>query len=473
MKLNKIISIAIIACMSLISNGCGFQSYIAKPIKPSDISTKLELRSPSNLEFQEFLKSQNYPENQLPITVWGENELTLSALFFHPDLNVARTLLRRAQSAEITAAQHPEIGVNGGLENHSQSNDKSPWTYRLAIDVPIITGNKREAQIAIAAGISEATRIEVALTAWNVHSRVAKSLLEYQHSLALSSILKNEVAMRNSIAEMLIKRLDVGMASSIEVSNARIALQKAEQAYLAESGRTPVLAASLSSDSGLGMTAFNKLPVKPFEEATEINIGNLQYQSLLNRLDIRASLARYEAAEANLRLEIAKQYPDITLSPSKTLDQGDRIWSLGFSSLLTLINKNRGMIAEANSLREVEVAQFEALQSKVISDLNQAKAAYDAALQATNKTKALLTSQQKLMQQNERQFNAGLTDRLEFTNTRLENIIATENMLNSSYQLHLAKLNLEDVLQRPLDDRLTVQSSLSIADNISNRNNLQ
>ena len=131
------------------------------------------------------------------------------------------------------------------------------------------------------------------------------------------------------------------------------------------------------------------------------------------------------------------------------------------------------MIAEANSLREVEVAQFEALQSKVISDLNQAKAAYDAALQATNKTKGLLTSQQKLMQQNERQFNAGLTDRLEFTNTRLENIIATENMLNSSYQLHLAKLNLEDVLQRPLDDRLTVQSSLSIADNISNRNNLQ
>jgi outer membrane protein TolC len=180
------------------------------------------------------------------------------------------------------------------------------------------------------------------------------------------------------------------------------------------------------------MTAFNELSVKPFEETTEINMGNLQYQSLLNRLDIRASLARYEAAEANLRLEIAKQYPGITLSPSKTLDQGDRIWSLGFSSLLTLINENRGMIAEANSLREVEVAQFEALQSKVISELNQAKAAYDAALQASNKTKALLTSQQKLMQQNEHQFNAGLTDRLEFTNTRLENIIATENMLSSS-----------------------------------------
>jgi outer membrane protein TolC len=241
LKLNKTIFTAIIAYMSLILNGCGFQSYSAKPIKPLDVSTKLELRSPNNLEFQEFLRSQNYPKSKLPITLWGENELTLSALFFHPDLNVARTLLRRAQSAEITAAQHPEIGLNGGLESHSQSIDKSPWTYRLGIDVPIITGNKREAQIAIAAGISEATRIEVAISAWNVHSRVAKSLLEYQYSLALSSILKHEVAMRNSIAEMLIKRLDVGLASNIEVSNARIALQKAEQAYLTESGRTPVL----------------------------------------------------------------------------------------------------------------------------------------------------------------------------------------------------------------------------------------
>ena len=279
--------------------------------------------------------------------------------------------------------------------------------------------------------------------------------------------------MRSSIVEMLVKRMDAGMASSIEVSNARISLQKAEQAFVAESGRTPALAASLSNDAGLGISAFNQLSVKPFEQATRVDLSNLQYQSLLNRLDIRASLARYEAAEAKLRLEIAKQYPDITLSPSKALDQGDRIWSLGFSSLLTLINKNRGMIAEVNALRDVEVAQFEALQSKIIGDLNQTKAAYDAAAEASNKAQALLVSQQKRIQQNEQQFNAGLTDRLEFTNTQLENIIATENMLNSAYQLNAAKLNLEDVLQRPLDDRLSIQNNLNITDNTFPRNNSQ
>jgi outer membrane protein TolC len=260
------------------------------------------------------------------------------------------------------------------------------------------------------------------------------------------------------------------MASSIEVTNARIALQKAEQAYISESGRIPVLGATLANDAGLSLSTFKKIKLKPYEQASTNGLDDLQYEALINRLDIRASLARYEAAEAKLRLEIAKQYPDIILSPSKTLDQGDKIWSLGFSSLLTLINKNRGMIAEATSLREVEIAQFEVLQAKVIGDLNETKAAYLASIDAKIKAQSLADTQQKRSQQTERQFNAGFTDRLEFTNTKLENIIAQEITLSTDYQVQIAKLNLEDVLQRPLDNRLTMPSNLDAESINENRN---
>ena len=452
-------------------SGCGFQSYLPKPIEPTKIANKLEQRSVSDKDFQAYLSAQNYPNNQLPISLWGENELSLSALFFHPDLNVARAQWRTAQAAQITAAQRPEIGVNGDLENHSQSTEKSPWTYRLGIDIPIVTAGKREAQIAQAAGLSEAARIEIAQTAWQVHSRVAKSLLEYQYAVAQSTILKNEVTLRAAITDMLVKRMDAGLASSIEVSNARISLQKAEQAYMAESGRIAALGATLANDAGLSLSAFNQLKVQPFEKTAAINLSDLQYEALLNRLDIRASLAHYEAAESKLRLEIAKQYPDITLSPAKALDQGDKIWSLGFSSLLTLINKNRGMIAEATALREVEVAQFEALQTKVIGNLNEEKASYQSALEASTKAEAVLASQQKRTQQTERQFNAGFADRLEFTTTQLENIIAEQSTLNTAYQVQFTKLNLEDVLQRPLDKRFTMPSDSDLASNNADRNN--
>ncbi len=457
--------------LTLMFSGCGFQSYLPKPIEPTKIANKLEQRSVSDKDFQAYLSAQNYPNNQLPISLWGENELSLSALFFHPDLNVARAQWRAAQAAQITAAQRPEIGVNGGLENHSQSTEKSPWTYRLGIDIPIVTAGKREAQIAQAAGLSEAARIEIAQTAWQVHSRVAKSLLEYQYAVAQSTILKNEVALRAAITDMLVKRMDAGLASSIEVSNARISLQKAEQAYMAESGRIAALGATLANDAGLSLSAFNQLKVQSFEKTAAINLSDLQYEALLNRLDIRASLARYEAAESKLRLEIAKQYPDITLSPAKALDQGDKIWSLGLSSLLTLINKNRGMIAEATALREVEVAQFEALQTKVIGNLNEAKASYQSALEASTKAEAVLASQQKRTQQTEHQFNAGFADRLEFTTTQLENIIAEQSTLNTAYQVQVTKLNLEDVLQRPLDKRFTMPSDRDLVSNNADRNN--
>ena len=471
MKLKASIHIASITSLTLIVSACGIQSYLPKPIEPAKIVSKLEQRSVSNADFQTFLALQDYPKSKLPISSWGENELSLSALFFHPDLNVARAQWRAAQAAQITAAQRPEIGISGTADNHAQHENKSPWTYTLGIEIPIVSASKREAQIAQAKGLSEAARIEIAQTAWQVHSRVAKSLLEYQYSVAQSAILKNEVALRTAIAEMLMKRLDAGMASNIELSNARIALQKAEQAYMAESGRIAALGAALANDAGLSLNVFSQLKVQSFAKSEPVNLSNLEYETLLNRLDIRASLARYEAAEAKLRLEIAKQYPDLTLSPAKTLDQGDKIWSLGFSSLLTLINKNRGMIAEARALREVEVAQFEALQAKVIGDLNQSKSAYQAALEANGKARIVLASQQKRTEQTEHQFNAGFADRLELTTTQLENIIAEQSTLSTAYKMQITKLNLEDVLQRPLDSRLTLPNANDLASNNTNRNN--
>jgi cobalt-zinc-cadmium efflux system outer membrane protein len=469
LKLTAPIHIASMISLTLMVSGCGFQSYFSKPIEPSKIAEKLTQRASTDADFQTYLSTQGYPSNQLPIRVWGENELTLSALFFHPNLNVARAKWRAAQATQITAAQRPELGIKANAENHNQASDKSPWTYSLGIDIPIVTAGKREAKIAQAASLSEAARIEIAQAAWLVHSRIAKSLLAYQYALAQSAILKNEVTLRTAIADMLVKRLEAGMASNIEVSNARIALQKAEQAYIAESGRIDALSAALASDAGLSLSAFKPLIIKAFEPTEPASIDNLQYEALLNRLDIRASLARYEAAEAKLRLEIAKQYPDITLSPAKTLDQGDNIWSLGFSSLLTLINKNRGLIAEATSLREVQIAEFEALQAKVIADLNQAKASYQAAIEANKKAQTLLANQQKRAQQTERQFNAGFADRLALNTTQLENIIATQNVLNTAFQTQVTKLNLEDVLQRPIDTRLTLPSEDDLVSNKPNR----
>jgi outer membrane protein TolC len=335
--------------------------------------------------------------------------------------------------------------------------------------VPIVTAGKTEAKIAQARNLSEAARIEIAQTAWQVRARLAKSLLDYQFATQQSAVLSNEVKLRSAIVDMLQKRVDMGMASNIELSTARIALQKAEQALNAEQGRIPSLQANLANNAGLPLTSFKQLVIKNTAlKASPVQTDLLQYEALLNRLDVRAALARFDAAEAKLRLEILKQYPDLTLSPSRVFDQGDQIWSLGFSSLLSLVNKNRGLIAEATAQRELQIAQFEALQAKVIGDLNQTKADYLASLESQEKATAVLFSQQKRTQRTQQQFEAGFSDKLALVSAELENLTAEQNILQSSYKVEIAKLALEDTIQRPLGDFNMPQNPESAASGMRN-----
>jgi cobalt-zinc-cadmium efflux system outer membrane protein len=488
-KLNIIIKPAVIFGVSLLSAGlltnCGFQTYQAKPVQSVQSASRYLAHDPNNPDFHQYLITQGYPENQLPIKQWGLRELTLSALFFHPQLDLARAQWRAAVSGEISAAQKPNLGVSTNIKNHSQHDGGiSPWTYGLGIDIPVETAGKRQARIDRATSLSEAARIEIAQTAWQVRSRLANSLIEYSYASQRILILQKELDLRNEIVAMLEKRLSAGMASSVEMSNARLQLQKTQQVLDAEKGRIPELRASLASNVGLSVQTFIQLPlVTPslkklaayqtnllqpanVSDSTINNtaiINEAQQAAMLNRLDIRAALARYAAAEAKLRLEIARQYPDIVLSPSYSFDQGDKIWSLGLSTLLTLINKNSGLIAEARALREVEAAQFDALQANVISELSQVKARYLAALNELDKAQQPQQTQQIRTQQIQRQFDAGLADRLELTTTKLESLLAEQNIVSISYKTQRAIASLEDVMQRPIEDTLSMPANLDQA----------
>jgi cobalt-zinc-cadmium efflux system outer membrane protein len=452
--------------------GCAFQAYNPQPIDPAQSATRYQTHDPASAEFRAYLIAQGYPENQLPIKQWGLRELTLSALFFHPQLDVARAQWRAAQAGEVTAGQRPNPGISGDIQNHSKTDGGiSPWTYSLAIDIPVETAGKRQARIDRATNLSEAARIEIGQNAWQVRSRLLNSLIEYNASLQQAQILQKELALRSEIVAMLEARFSAGLISSVEIANARLQLQKTQQSLQAEMGRAPELRAALANNAGLSLHTFNQLNLESADsesilarphnaQLTRDKSDDMQQAALLNRLDIRAALARYAAAEAKLRLEIARQYPDLVLSPGYSYDQGDRIWSLGLSTLLNLLNKNEGLIAEARSLREVEAAQFDALQAQVIGDLEQSKARYFAALDELDKARQLLSSQLARSNQIEHQFDAGYADRLELRTTQLENLLAMQNLLSIEYKAQRAASALEDTLQRPLEDDASAQFSV-------------
>ena len=121
--------------------------------------------------------------------------------------------------------------------------------------------------------------------------------------------------------------------------------------------------------------------------------------------------------------------------------------------MLTFLNKNKLAIAEAIQLREVEATQFEALQANVIAEVNVANAKLAQAMQMIENKKNQYQQQQFNTQRMENRLRAGEIDRLEFTYTKLEEVIAEKNVAMGNYQLESSINELENALQLPLIDR--------------------
>src|SRR5207248_2800150 len=156
------------------------------------------------------------------------------------------------------------------------------------------------------------------------------------------------------------------------------------------------------------------LPGAP-ETHSDLPSAEARQQPLLGRPDILATLADYAATESLLQLEIARQYPDLHLSPGYQFDQGEHKWSLGLWAELPVLNQNQGPIAEAKARREETAARFTVLQAKVIAEIDRALAARTAALeQLTNQVLLTkLAGDQALAVED--MFNVGAADKLDLS----------------------------------------------------------
>ena len=459
--------------LSLLATACAHEKYQAKPLDPAQTSAKLLSKNVTGDDFKAYLIKQGYTENQLPFAAWGLNELTWCALYHHPKLEVAKTQLALADASLKTAAQKQNPILGGHIAHSNQANgDIRPWAYGLNVEIPIETGNKRQIRIEEAQHLAEAARIDVADMAWQLRSQIAKDLLRYHQNIATAEALKNELAIQTRLVDLLNKRLSLGAISSAELSAAKLRQQKTQFTLANEQAKLAEIRANLATDVGLPLERFNGLNLKPLNldeavatQSAHLNTPDknrdLQASALLNRLDIHRSLEKYAAAESKIKLEVAKQMPDISLTPGFAFEFGDSIWSLGFSALLNLLNKNQTLIAEATQLREVEGAQFEALQARIIGDLGRGLAAYAASLENMRGLKVQLETQRMLTLKLQRQFDAGLIDRLDLTQNQLNTSTLEQQLLDAQFNSLQAALAVEDVMQRPLFEDSSIPTTIS------------
>ncbi len=459
MSIKKQTLITFFLCFFCIS--CTYD-YVAKPLDDKASATKILSKDPTSAIFNEYLLEVGYPSENLPLTSWGIDELTLCALFYHTKLEVAKQQIALSELEIKTAGIRNLPTISGGIAQSNQGNgDISPWSYGLSLDIPIETTNKRSTRIEKAEQNVEVARMDLAEIAWQLRNQIAIDLIDYHQNLAETQLLTQEVATQESIASMLEKRVNAGLASRTELSTMNLLTLKAKHQLNNKQTESRLIKTKLAADVGLTPESFASVQIKPLSIETTLSQQAialdaplesklLQQEALLNRIDIRRSIAQYTVAETEIKLQVAQQTPDITISPGILYEFGDKIWSLGFSSLLKLLHKDNTLVDQANQLREVQGAQFEDLQATVIAQINQLHAHYQSAKLASEQAKKTLNAEVAQEQKMQKQFDSGLIGKLEFAQYSLNTLIAKQQQLTAQFTLlHIAN-QIENAMQKPI-----------------------
>lgn len=434
-------------------SGCSFQKYRAAPLAPTRTATSLEARSLNDPGLQQFYSTTSRSTVAWPPAQWNLADLTLVAFYYKPALQVARAHVSEANAAIVTAGAKPNPSLN--LDLGGETAPASPWLAGMGFSLPIETAGKRGYRINEAQRLADVARWNLASTAWTVRAQVRSSLLDYvaaQHNLVL---LQTEEQVRADQVKLLEQRLVVGMIPRPEVDAAQILhTQTLLAAQLAE-GRASLAKAALATAIGLPTGAMDGLKIVwlQFDQpptVASLSPATIQTDAVLNRLDIRQALAEYAAAEAALRLEIAKQYPDIDLGPSYAYEEGDHLFSLAAGMILPIRNRNQGPIAQAKAHREAMAASFIAVQAAGIAAGEQALARYTSALKELARSRELLQQSRNQEEAARKALESGQSDRIALNGAQLQTAVTALAEFDALYNAQRALGDLENAVQRPL-----------------------
>jgi len=453
--MNKLIGFSALAGAVFLA-GC--IRFHPRPLSPADSATDLENRSLTNPALQTFLEHNLHRELTNTRTVaWDFDMLLLAAFYYQPSLEVARAQWRVAQAEIKTAGGRPNPTVSVVPEyDFTPSIGSSPWLPAINFDLPLETAGKRRYRIARSQHLSDAARLNIAGTAWQVRGKLRSSLLDLTAAGHREAALQKQFSAQEQLVDLLQQRLHAGAMSSTEVAPSELALAKTRLDLIETKRQRAEARAGVAEAIGVPVNALNEIELavdfpNPPPASQDLLSADLRSRALRSRTDILASLAEYEASQSALQLEIAKQYPDVHLGTGYQWDQGENKWQLGLTAEIPVLNRNEGPIAETEARRGEAAARFQALQAKVIADLDRAFESFQAAEKNLAALEQVTAAQLQQLEAVEGQVRAGAADQVDLLNARIEFGMGELAREDTLIKINQALAALEDAVQRPID----------------------
>jgi outer membrane protein, heavy metal efflux system len=429
---------------------CSVQQYKPAPLSPETSAAALESRTltdPGLRSFEDYYLG--HTASEWPPGTWDFQSLSLAALYFNTELDAARARVAESRAELVTAGARPNptLGITPGIP--------SPYLLTLDLSFPLETAGKRRYRVESAQSSVLASQFDLAQSAWTVRGAVRAAMLDDLVAVRTVELLRSEAKTRGDQVTLLDRMASLGEITGLQAGAAHIELSKTHAALSAAESQAAEARAAMAATIGVPAAALQDVhltwpDMSEPPAAASLPVAEIRREAVLNRLDVRSALERYAAAEADLKLQIAKQYPDVDIGPGYSYEEKLSYFTLGFSAAIPMFDRNRGPIAEAEARRLKAAAAFQATQADVISKSERSLALYTAALaelEEAVRLEELTATRQRAVRDSVR---AGEDGRLELDDADIEHLIASRTELESLARAQRALGDLEDAVQRPL-----------------------
>lgn len=358
----------------------GCQSYERAPLELADHRAALDARLATTEPISDFVERLSEAGNQVPERFDPNDGLSpaegeVLALFYNPDLRLARLDAGVALATFETAGlwEDPQFGFDGA----EILSPAGPFEYGLTLSLTIPISGRLGVEKDRAGAAYEAELRRIVDAEWSTRAAVRSAWASWSAASERLRLLREVIGQVERISAITDRLETAGELTRVEARLLRAELVET-RADVAEA----VLAEARARVELLGLMGLPPdAPVELLPAIPPASIGEIT--GAIERLieantTLAVRRAEYQVAEETLRLEVRKQYPDITIGTGYGSEDNDDRLLLGVSIPIPILNANRAGIAEAKARREVARAAAETTFERLTRELSMARAAYDA-----------------------------------------------------------------------------------------------
>ena len=311
--------------------------------------------------------------------VWTDEALLAAAIANSGAIKQAAAAYRTARATATASRTPPPISLLLVAEYSRDSGGTTPWLYSGLFDIPLDVGARRDTRVDTADLLALQALYDYAEAIWMVRSALVHAHIDRLAADRSVVLAQDAVRLRRDRADKLETRIRSGEDARPAGLTAQTDLAAAERKLQDARNLRAQADAALAKTLGVAIPAVQVMVLQPLDDIVPSPappaLAAGRQEASLRRRDVLRAVADYDVAEQALRLEVAKQVPDVHIGPGYTFERGEHKIPFDLTLVLPPRDLNRANIRAAEAKRAEAAAKLDAIQAAILAAVDQSASA--------------------------------------------------------------------------------------------------